>query len=154
MSAASLIRAIPAGDRILLDSSVLIAYLDGGEAVSAAAARVIDECVHSGRNTAVIAMLTALEVLVKPTSTSPADYVHVHDFQNRFPNFLLQVIDFPIAQEAASLRATHRYKTPDAIVIATGIVARASRLVCNDDRWRGLKDSRVRPVILADHVPL
>lgn len=154
VSEASLARAIPAGDRILLDSTALIAYLDGGEVASPAATRVIDEFVRPGRNPAVISMVTVVEVLVKPARRSPSGYRHAHDFLQNFPHFTLQSIDFPVAQEAAAVRATYNCRTPDALIIATGVVAQVARMVCNDERWRHVKDRRVRPVILGDHAPL
>ena len=45
-------------------------------------------------------------------------------------------IDLHVAQEAAALRATHNLKTPDALVIATGIVGQVGHLVTNDKAWR------------------
>jgi len=44
-------------------------------------------------------------------------------------------IDLHVAQEAASLRATNNFKTPDALVIATGIVGQVGHLVTNDSEW-------------------
>ena len=154
MSAASLTRALPAGERILLDSTTLIAYLDGGEQVSEAATLVVDDLVRSGRNPAVISMVTVLEVLVKPARRSHTGYRHAHDFLQHFPNFSLQQVDFAVAQEAAGIRATYGMRTPDALIIATGVIARAAHLVCNDDMWRRVQDKRVRPVVLRDHIPI
>jgi predicted nucleic acid-binding protein len=45
-------------------------------------------------------------------------------------------VDLHVAQEAASLRATHNFKTPDALVIATGIVGQVGHLVTNDAEWK------------------
>ena len=40
-----------------------------------------------------------------------------------------------MAQEAASLRASHRLRPPDALVVGTAIACQVSRLVTNDHAW-------------------
>ena len=57
MSEPSLAQALPAGHRILIDSSVLIAYLNRTEQVWPVAAHVIDGFVRSGRNEALVSMV-------------------------------------------------------------------------------------------------
>jgi predicted nucleic acid-binding protein len=153
LSRSSLTRAIPAQIRLLLDSSSLIAYLNGNEPASVAAAHVIDDLVRSGRNHAVISMITVLDVLVRPLQTTPADYAHALDFVSRFPNFTPQPIDLAVAQEGAGQRARTRLPTPDALIIATGAVAQVGLLVCNDERWKKIKDLRFRVLYLGDHLP-
>lgn len=146
--------ALPSGDRILLDSTMLIAYLDGTEVVSPAAQLVVDDFVRSGRNPAVVSMVSVMEVLVGPAKASPVSFRHAGDFLQNFPNVQLRDIDFAVAEEAAAVRANHGHRAPDALIIATGLVAQVPRLVCNDLRWRNVKDKRLRAVILKDHVPL
>jgi PIN domain nuclease of toxin-antitoxin system len=139
----SLERAIPAGDRLLLDSTTLIAYFDGGEAVSPLATHIVDQLVRPGRNPAIVSMVTVMEVLVRPLRLGPGEsYRHVMDFLTRFPHLRPLSIDLAVAQEAASLRATHRFSSPDALVIATGIVGQVGHLVTNDRDW----PSKLRPL--------
>jgi predicted nucleic acid-binding protein len=76
-----------------------------------------------------------MELLVRPLRIQPTGAVHVHDFLSHWPNLTLLSIDLHVAQEAASLRATHNFKTPDALVIAGGIVAQVGHLVTNDSDW-------------------
>ncbi|MGH7903249.1 MAG: type II toxin-antitoxin system VapC family toxin [Candidatus Dormibacteraceae bacterium] len=154
MSISSLERAIPAGSRILLDSSTLIAYLNGGEAASDAATHVVDSLVRSGRNVAVISMVTVIEILIRPLRRAPEHYHHVLDFVTHFPNFQPQPIDLAAAQEAAGVRARQGLPTSDAIVVATGLTAQVACLVTNDDRWRSIRDLRIKVVCLEDHLPL
>ncbi len=77
-----------------------------------------------------------MEVLVKPLRVAPKAAAHVNDFLTHWPNLALLPIDLHVAQEAASLRATHNFKTPDALVIATGIVGQVGHFVTNDKSWR------------------
>ena len=60
MSAKTLARAIPAGDRLLLDTTTLAAYLDSSEAAHPVARRVLEDFVAGGRNPAVISMITVM----------------------------------------------------------------------------------------------
>jgi predicted nucleic acid-binding protein len=157
VSRISLERAIPAGDRILLDSSTLLAHFQDGEPVSPIAAHVIENFVRSGRNPAVVSMVTVMEVLVRPLRVGPGEpYRHVMDFLTRFPNLVPLAIDLPVAQEAASLRATYRFSPPDALAIATGIVGQVGHLVTNDRDWLPKLQSlaaRVAVCTLASHLP-
>ena len=77
-----------------------------------------------------------MEILVRPLRVAPKHAIHVHDFFTNWPNLTLLAIDLYVAQEAASLRATHHFKVPDALVIATGIVGQVRHLVTNDTQWR------------------
>jgi predicted nucleic acid-binding protein len=77
-----------------------------------------------------------MEILVRPLRVAPKRAAHVHDFLSRWPNLTLLPIDLFVAQEAASLRATHNFKVPDALVIATGLVSQVSHLVTNDAEWQ------------------
>jgi predicted nucleic acid-binding protein len=155
VSLESLERELPPGDRVLLDSSAIIAYVDGSEPVSPLATDLIDGWVRVGRNPAVVSMVSVMELLVRPRRRSTWEYLHVMDFLAHHPNLTCQQIDLPVAQEAASLRAAFKLPTPDALVVATGIVAQVSRLVTNDARWTKrlqLVGSRYRVLCLDDYV--
>lgn len=149
---------MPKGGRILLDTSTLISYLGEPDAVTPLATIVIDEWVRSGRNAAVVSMVTAMELLVGPLAIGPGeDHLHVRDFLERFPNLKARPVDLPVAQEAASLRAEHKFRTPDALVIATGLATQVAHLVTNDEAWKkrlSSISSRVNVCYLKDHHPL
>lgn len=157
MSRRSLECALPAGERLLLDSSSLIAYLNGGEAVSVVVSDVIDDFVRSGRNQGIISMVSVMELLVRPLRLGTRDpYRHVLDFLTRFPNLRPVEIDLPIAQEAASQRAAHRFSVPDALVVSTGIIAQVGHLVTNDTAWQTRLQpvqQRIKVCLLSSHLP-
>ncbi len=121
---------------MLIDTSVLIAYFEPSDATHALAALLVDSFVRTGRNAAVVSPITAMELLVRPLRVAPQSAVHVHDFLIHTPNVTLLPVDLHVAQEAASLRATHNFKTPDALVIATGLVGQVGHLVTNDAEWK------------------
>ncbi len=158
MTRASLERAVPADDRLLLDSSCLICHLDGSEAASPLAAHVIDTLVRSGRNRATVAMVSVMEILVRPRRRTLEEYEHVLDFLKHHLDLKPQPIALPVAQEAATMRAAFGFATPDALVIATGVVSQVTHLVTCDATWKtklaGHRMSRrIRVVHLPDHLP-
>ena len=149
-------RTIPAGDRILLDTTALAAYLDPVEATHSVARHIIDELVASGRNPAVVSMVTVMEILVRPLRASPAGHHTVLAFLRHTPNLEAVPLDAQMAQEAATLRAVDRFSPPDALVIASGIACQVATLVTNDADWpRKLARhaDRIRVCMLRDYVP-
>lgn len=157
MSIESLESAIPAGDRILLDTTTLAAYLDSTEAVHPIAKLVVEEFVGDGRNEAVISMITVMELLVRPMRATPPGHHTVMAFIRNQPNLAAVEVDLQIAQDAAFLRAAHRFSPPDALVIGTGLAAQVGHLVTNDyawDRRLASMQARIRVCVLARHLPI
>ena len=157
MSRASIDVALPAGERILLDTTTLITYLNRGEPVSSVADYIIDTLVRSGRNEATVSTITVMEILVRPLRRGTSEpYQHIMDFLSNFPNLRLLNIDLYVSQEAASLRATYNFGPPDALIIASGILAQVGHLVTNDDEWHrklGPISDRIKVCHLEDHLP-
>lgn len=148
VDAAALERAIPRHESILLDTNVLIAYLEGGQAITDAARLIIDDWVRSGRNQALIAMVSVMEVLVGPerAGRGTSDVV---DFLTHFPNISCVPLGFPSAAAAASIRAQTGLKPPDALIVGTAIASVASVIVTNDGAWAGKSSKPV--VTLSDY---
>jgi len=131
----ALVDRLPAGNRLLLDSSVLAAYLDGGERTSTLAAELLDDLVRSGRNPAVVSMVSVMETLIRPLRRLPAAYGTVLAFYREFPNLVAAPVDLDVAAEAANLRVAFGLSAPDALIAATGLAAGVSHLVTNDRAW-------------------
>jgi predicted nucleic acid-binding protein len=135
LSLARLTRSIGEGERLLLDTSTLVAYFNDNETVSTVAQHIVDVFVHDGRNKAVVSTLTAAELFVVPLRNAPHGFPHVHAFLTRWPNLSLADVDLHVAQEAASVRAAHGLKMPDAIIVGTGLVTQVKHLITNDALW-------------------
>jgi predicted nucleic acid-binding protein len=60
-----------------------------------------------------------------------------------FPNLTLTPLLSDIADKAAFLRATYNFRTSDAIHLATAIENGVDVLICNDKRWRQVKEIEV-----------
>jgi predicted nucleic acid-binding protein len=157
MSQASLEAAIPAGASVVLDTSAVLAYLGGREAVSPAAAIVIDAFVRTGRNQGTISMLTVTETLVRPFAAGPRELGIAEAFLMHFPNLQIEDVDYSIAREAARLRAVAGLRTPDALLIATALAREIPIVVANDGQWAkaiAMEASALTLCHLDAHVPL
>lgn len=118
---------------ICLDSSALIAYLQGDERHHVFVAPILEH----PRVPVVISTISLCEVLVRPARGG--DELRVRQVQAglaRLP--LLRIIPFgnDHAHRAAFVRAATGLRLPDAGVVATGIIASAVGIVGNDARWR------------------
>jgi predicted nucleic acid-binding protein len=93
---------------------------------------------------AVTSMVTLIEVLVHPLRQGNEALAH------EYRNILLEArgldlrpVSRAIAEEAASLRAAHGLRTPDAIQIATAIHEGSTSLLTNDSRLPSLPNLNV-----------
>jgi predicted nucleic acid-binding protein len=136
MTILALEQSLQSGDRVLVDTTTLIGYLDGSERITPLASHVMNEMVSTGRNPAVLSMISIAEVLVRPMRAGVLEqYDHLLDFLTKFPNLRPIPVDLAVAQEAASLRASYRLAMADALIVATGIVSQVHHLVTNDADW-------------------
>ncbi len=100
--------------------------------------------VDRGEISLVTSVITLLETLVQPLrigNTALADQYREILFYTEG----LKTIDFSqeIAEEAARLRASYNFRTPDSIQVATAIKANAPFFLTNDLRLRSLPKLRV-----------
>ncbi|MBI3745833.1 MAG: PIN domain-containing protein [Chloroflexi bacterium] len=156
MSIASLVRAVPEGDRILLDTTAVAAYLDYSEVTHPVTRYILEEFVALGRNPALISMITVMELLVRPLRASPPGHHTLLAFLRNHPNLSAVPVDLQVAQDAAFLRAASRLSPPDALVVGTGLATQVGHLITNDRKWStklASMSDRVRVVTLSDHLP-
>lgn len=149
MSRTGLEAAIERGASLVIDSSAILAYLDGTEAVSALAAVVFDEFVRPGRNAATVSAVSVTEVLVGPLragSSSAADTVEA--FLLRSPNLLIAPVTYDVAREAGAIRAATALRTPDATILATALILGSPIVVASDSRWLGAIERAGLPIRL------
>ena len=133
MTQQTLSKAIPPGEALLLDTSTLIAYLDGRESVSPVATHIVNIYVREGRNPGLVSVVSVMETLVGPLRRSSEAYRQVVDFLTTFPNLHAIALDFAVAHEAARLRAAHNFSTPDALIIASAISVEVHHIATNDE---------------------
>ena len=139
MSRATLEASIPAGATIVLDSSAILAYLDGGEPVSPVAAMVVDD-----RRRGEYSRRLGRD---GDRSAGPADARRLcvgHRARRSVPRPLrglrVEPVSYAVAREAARIRAVTALRTPDATILATAAVMGARSVVTNDGRWASAID--------------
>jgi predicted nucleic acid-binding protein len=127
---------IPAGATLLIDTSVVLAYLAGGEGATARAEELFDACVATGRNPASLSMVTVGEILVRPFRRGPSAVATAEGFLQHFADLRLVPVTYDIAREAARVRAMTDLPMPDALIISSARVIGADLLVTIDRSWR------------------
>lgn len=120
----------------LLDSSVVVAFLDGDDALHGEADAAVRAAARE--HGLAVSAVTVAEVL------TGAKLGH-HD-ETILRRFLVEVVgarfpvDEQIAERAAELRAANRaLRTPDALILATGEL-HADVVVTGDARWARVRD--------------
>ncbi|GIP14830.1 hypothetical protein J40TS1_04720 [Paenibacillus montaniterrae] len=59
---------------------------------------------------------------------------------SHFPHLTILPIDNLVAERAAYLRGKYSIKTPDALIVATALVANADLFITNDQRLECIKE--------------
>jgi predicted nucleic acid-binding protein len=142
---------------MLIDTSVVLAYLGGDEATSELATQLFDAFVATGRNPASLSMVTVGEILVRPFRSGPAAVARAEGFLRHFGDMRLIGVDYDVARESARIRAATMLRTPDALILASAAIANVDLLVTNDLAWKkraSALPSDLHLVVLADVVPV
>ena len=121
---------------MLIDTSVVLAYLVGTEQTSELATHLFDAFVATGRNPASVSMVTVGEILVRPFRSGVAAVARAEGFLRHFGDMRLLEVDYDVAREAARIRAQSGLRTPDALILASAVVAGINVLVTNDAAWK------------------
>ncbi len=132
------------GQTMVVDTSVVLAYIGGGEAVSDLARQVFDAFAATGRNVVAISTVTVTELLVRPFQRGPSVLAVAEGFLRHFAELHLIDVTYDVAREAARIRAATGLRTPDALIVASAIASNADVLVTNDRSW---------PTRLGDEIP-
>jgi predicted nucleic acid-binding protein len=122
----------------VLDAGVLIAVLDAADPHHVTAREAITLGRERGDRLAVPASAYA-ETLVAPLLRGASSGDAVDGFLAALPASV-EPATREVARRAAELRAAHgsRLRLPDALVVATGIVLGADRIITTDARWPGM----------------
>lgn len=124
--------------RILVDTCVWIYHLEQHPRFAAAAAEVLT-AIEAGTVRGIGSELTLLELTVRPLQLRRQDVADAYELLlDQFPNLELLPVSRDVLLEAAKLRAQYRLRTPDAIVLATGLLSGVTAAVTNDAAWQGV----------------
>lgn len=124
-------------ERILLDTSTMLAFHSRHEAVHALAKALLGRIEdRSDSLQGYYSVVSATELLIRPLRTAPADVGYMHAFLRNFPHLHILPVDLDVAGTAATLRAIKNIKAPDALIIASGLLAGCQAIVTNDESWK------------------
>jgi predicted nucleic acid-binding protein len=122
--------------RVLIDTNVWLYHLEGNAEFGTAASELISAVEH-GLIEGVASELTLLELQVRPLQLERQDIAdHYEILLDHFPHLIFAPIMRDVLTLAAVLRAKYTLKTPDAILLATGIRHGATLAVSNDQQWQ------------------
>jgi predicted nucleic acid-binding protein len=127
---------IPDGSRVALDSSTLIYFIEEHD-VFGPLVDPLFEAVAEGRLTAVVSVISLVEVLVGPLRDGNATLAS--QYQELLLNSAavsVATIDNDVALVAAAIRSEHKLALPDALIAATATVHQCVCLVANDAVFR------------------
>ena len=127
---------------VVLDSSVVIAFFDEGDAHHRDALAAIGQQHTAGNEFSVPASVLSEVLVGESRRHRGAETERLAAVARMFGG--IRVIDEEVAVRAARLRAKHRsLRLPDALVIAVGLVDDAAAIVTANKRWAAV-DSRVQ----------
>ena len=154
--ASSITGVLPAGTSVLIDTSVVLAYLTGTEAISPLAVELFDRCLATGRNRGSISAVSVTELLVRPFRAGPSAVSTVEGFVRHFTDLRIEPVEYATAREAARIRAVAKLSAPDALIVASHLVGETDVLVTNDGSWPDRlhgADLHTTVLVLGDLVP-
>jgi predicted nucleic acid-binding protein len=121
---------------ILLDSTVIVGFLDADDALHDVTVAKFKEVV--GRHALAASVVSYAEVMTG-VALGHHPEKHVDGFFDTFVKDLLPV-DRPVAARAAALRGKRRLAMPDALILATAdLHAEIETVICADGDWAKVK---------------
>jgi predicted nucleic acid-binding protein len=127
---------------VVLDASVVIAFLDGDDALHE---RAIEAIAGRRADELVIPASAYAETLMLPYRRGPDAVARVERFVQDFA-IRIQPVERNIAREAARLRARHpALRLPDALVLAAGDALGADPVLTGERGWAKIS-RRVRVI--------
>ncbi len=136
---------------VALDSNVLIYHLEGLHPFVELTMALIAE-MAAGRLRAVISTVSLVELLVGPHSEGSKRKVKAaREFVEGLPHGDIGPVDLAVAAAAAPLRA-RGIRMPDALILATALVAEADAVITNDRRLKSPQAGRLRVFLLDDYL--
>ncbi len=137
MTTSALDKALGQAERVLLDSSAIIAFQNRLEAAHPLAKHLMKRIESSDDPLrGYFSVVSASELLVRPYQVSTADFTFMHAFLTTFPNLIPLPMDLAVASSAATIRAITNLRLPDAILVASGLLSGCEVIISNDENWK------------------
>ena len=139
------------GKTILLDTNCFIYYFEDNLKYSDKLEKIFTD-IQYGNNKAIMSIISFMEILVRPKKDYNAFIENRYKLMlTNYPNLSIIDMEYNIADIASGLRANYKIKTPDAIIIATGIAMNVDYLITNDIRLRNICNKEgIEVIIIGD----
>ena len=138
------------GKTVFLDTAPIIYHVEGKEPYAQELA-ILFAAIDAGEIKAQTSVLTLVEVLVLPLRMKEFELAKTYqELLSGSENLLLIPADAGIAVKAAELRALSGIKTPDALQLASAILAGADFFLTNDKQLQRVTEIEVKH--LADSI--
>lgn len=126
--------------KIAIDTTIFIYVFEQSVEFGEKSKELLEK-VEAGIFSAVASSVSLTEILVKPIREKDISLEKQYKLLfNHFPNLTIVSIDNLVASQAAYLRGVYGIKTPDALIVASAIIANAEVLITNDDRLAQIKE--------------
>ena len=137
---------------VCLDSCVLIYHLEGLEPYAELTTALLIAA-GKGDIPCCISTVVVAELLVRPFQAAEEGRVPLlESFLLDTPGMELVPVGYDIARMAARLRARQRLRTPDALLLATGIIMGAGAFLSNDAALKQQVAEEIEVVLLDDFI--
>jgi predicted nucleic acid-binding protein len=129
-------QALTAHRVVSIDTMVFIHLLDAHPRYVEFATALFT-AIEQGQLRGVTSTLTLAEILTAPAQKANVQALRDYElYLTNFPNLEIVPLQLDVARAIATVRASTQLKLPDALQIATALVAGADVIVSNDKQWR------------------
>lgn len=140
------------GETILLDTNCFIYYFEDNPKYAYKLEKVFRD-IQDGNNNAFMSIISFLEILVKPKKDNNIFIENKYKLMlTNYPNLSIIDMEYNIADIASRLRANYKIKTPDAIIVATGIAMNVDYIITNDIRLKNICNNEGLDIIILDDI--
>jgi len=137
---------------LCLDTMVSVYHLEDLRPYSDLTSSLIDLLTDS-RVRAIMSVITVTEILARPYALGALDGVaQAKKYLAGLPNTSVIPVDYETARLAAELRGRYRLRTPDSLVLATGVLHEAKALVTNDMAFKDVSIKGISVMLLDSYV--
>ena len=142
---------IDTGKTILLDTNCFIYYFEDNPQYSSKLEKIFID-IQDGNNEAFMSIISFMEILVKPKIDNNVFIENRYKLMlTNYPNLSIIDVGYNIADVASRLRADYKIKTPDALIISTGIIMNVDYFITNDLRLKNIcSNEGIETIVIED----
>lgn len=139
---------LKSGDIVFLDTAPFIYFFEQHPDYFPSLKMLFDQLYETDAQV-ITSIITYIELTTLPARNGKVQLVRKYrDYLTNSENISLFPLDLNIADHAVELRASHHFRTPDAIQLGTAVACGADYIITNDKDWQRFKPIRI--VMMAD----